>query len=350
MGLSRSAPEFFPQTKSYPPRSCPHCLPPTSKSRSSLNKRRSLSPRLKAQRRIEMNILISNQYGRVQGEVGGTGLTLAVTAQTPRRESVQLQTRLDSIEQLLHLLAIMRAVERRIEQFQLRDAKATQSTEPEGAFDESICAEGELFSTNGNSKNKIYGRFAQFLIYEQVEQGRLRVFFAVRDDAKRVARFDLHPGEVQAFHALAKRALFTWEQVDLLLRDELSLSVGLNVSGRGARFDVQTPLWHSQFCLNKANDLATLAVFTRRAVNQERAIPIRFGESANQFSLRKRNDGQVIAEFEHQRTMEKIVLSTLQLYELETLAQYALHRAFEPVAIPLENHLPPQATTAAQIA
>ena len=40
---------------------------------------------------------------------------------------------------------------------------------------------------------------------EQVEQGRLRVFFAVRDDAKRVARFDLHPGEVQAFHALVLR-------------------------------------------------------------------------------------------------------------------------------------------------
>src|SRR5438045_8066144 len=107
-----------------------------------------------------MNTLIANQYGRVQGEVGGTGLTLTVTAQTPRRESVQVQTRIDSIEQLLHLLAIMRAVERRIEQFQLRDAKSSQSGEPEVAFDESICPEGDLFTSNGNSKNKNYGRFA----------------------------------------------------------------------------------------------------------------------------------------------------------------------------------------------
>ena len=28
--------------------------------------------------------------------------------------------------------------------------------------------------------------------------------------------------------------------------------------------------------------------------------------------------------------MERVPLSTLQLYELEVLAQYALHRAFEP--------------------
>src|SRR5579885_512882 len=333
MGLSRSAPEFFPRRKSYPPRSCPHCLPPTSKSRSRPNRRRSQSPRLKAQRRIEMNILICNQYGRVQGEVGGTGLALAVTAQTPRRESVQLQTRLDSIEQ-----------------FQLRDAKATQSAEPEGAFDESICTDGELFSSNGNSKNKIYGRFAQFLIYEQLEQGRLRVFFAVRDEAKRVARFDLHPGEVQAFHALAKRALFACEQVDLLLRDDLSLSIGLNVSDHGVRFEAHTPIWHSQFAITKANDLATLAVFARRSVNQEKTIPVRFGDDANHFSLRKRNDGQVVAEFEHEGSTEKITLSTLQLLELEILAQYALHRAFEPVSVPLRNHLPPQSATAAQIA
>src|SRR5437588_12484026 len=153
-----------------------------------------------------MNILIANHDGRVQGEVGGAGLTLAVAAQTPRRESVQLQTRIDSVEQLLHLLAIMRAVERRIEQFQLRDTTTSQAAESESAFDETICREGDLFSSNGNSsKNKIYGRFAQFLVYEQVDEGRLRVFFAVRDDAKRVARFDLHPGEAQAFHALAKR-------------------------------------------------------------------------------------------------------------------------------------------------
>jgi hypothetical protein len=76
-----------------------------------------------------MNTLIANQYGRVQGEAGGCGLTLCVTAQTPRRESVELQTRVDSIEQQLHLLAILRAVDRRIEQFQLRDRKAGESTE-----------------------------------------------------------------------------------------------------------------------------------------------------------------------------------------------------------------------------
>ena len=297
-----------------------------------------------------MNILISNQYGRVQGEVGGTGLTLAVTAQTPRRESVQLQTRIDSIEQLLHLLAILRAVERRIEQFQLRDAKATQSAEPEGAFDESICTEGDLFTSNSNSKNKIYGRFAQFLVYEQVDQGRLRVFFAVRDESKRVARFDLHPGEVQAVHALTKRALFSWEQVDLLLRDDLSLSIGLNVSGNGVRFEAHTPLWHSQFAITKANELATLAVFTRRSVNQERTAPIMYGDTANQLRLRKRSDGQVIAEFEHQGATEKIVLSTLQLYELEILAQYALHRAFEPSSITIPGNVASGVVTASQVA
>jgi hypothetical protein len=159
-----------------------------------------------------MNTLIANQYGRVQGEVGGRGPVLTVAAQTPRRDSVQLQTRLDSVEQQLYLLAILRAVERRIEQFQLRESSTgdSQAREPESPFEGTICSEGDLFNANGASKNKIYGRFAQFLIYEQVEQGRLRVFFAVRDDAKRVARFDLHPGEVQALCALK------WSDLDLV--------------------------------------------------------------------------------------------------------------------------------------
>src|SRR6266566_8412410 len=100
--------------------------------------------------------------------------------------------------------------------------------------------------------------------------------FMACDEAKRVARFDLHPGEVQAMHALAKRALFACQQVDLLLRDDLSLSVALNVSSHGLRLEVQTPLWHSQFVISKGNDLATLAVFIRRAINQEKTIPIRF--------------------------------------------------------------------------
>ena len=295
-----------------------------------------------------MNTLIANQYGRVQGEAGGCGLTLCVTAQTPRRESVELQTRVDSIEQQLHLLAILRAVERRIEQFQLREGKTPEPAEQQSPFDETVCSEGDLFTSNGSSsKNKIYGRFSQFLVYEQLDQGRLRVFFAVRDEAKRVARFDLHPGEVQAMHALARRTLFTCKQVDLLLRDDLSLSVAVNVSCHGLRFDVQTPLWRSEFVISKANDLATLAVFTRRAINQEKTIPIRFGDDGNHIGLRKRNDGQVLAEFHYGESMERIPLSTLQLYELEILAQFALHRAFEPSGFAAGSPLPPETATAA---
>src|SRR5262249_18537964 len=126
-----------------------------------------------------MNTLIANQYGRVQGEVGGNNLVLSVAAETPRRESVHLKTRVDSVEQQLYLLAILRAVERRIEHFQLRDSGGTESPakELESPFDGIVSGEGELFNANGASKNKIYGRFAQFLIYEQVDQGRLRVFF-----------------------------------------------------------------------------------------------------------------------------------------------------------------------------
>ena len=85
-----------------------------------------------------------------------------------------------------------------------------------------------------------------------MDQGRLRVFFAVRDEAKRVARFDLHPGEVQAMHTLARRALFSCEPIDLLLRDELSVSVTVSVSRRGLRFEVQVPLWRSEFVISKA--------------------------------------------------------------------------------------------------
>ena len=294
-----------------------------------------------------MNTLIANQYGRVQGEAVGCGLTLCVTAQTPRRESVELQTRVESIEQQLHLLAILRAVERRIEQYQLRDAKTPLTGEQESPFDETVCGEEDLFRSNGStSKNKIYGRFSQFLVYEQFDQGRLRVFFAVRDEAKRVARFDLHPGEVQALHALAKRALFTCKQVDLLLRDDLSLGVAVNVSSHGLRFHVQTPLRRSEFVISKANDLATLAVFTRRAINQEKTIPIRFGDDGNHVGLRRRNDGQVLAEFHYGESMERIPLSTLQLYELEILAQSALHRAFEPSGFAAGSPLPPEATAA----
>ena len=295
-----------------------------------------------------MNILIANQYGRVEGEAARNALTLSVTAQTPRRESVALQTCIDSVEQQLHLLAILRAVERRIEQFQLHDGKASQTSEQESPFEETVSSEGDLFTSNSSSsKNKIYGRFSQFLVYEQLDQGRLRVFFAVRDEAKRVARFDLHPGEVEAMHALARRALFACKQVDLLLRDDLSLSLALNVCSRGLRLEVQSPLWHSELVISKANELATLAVFTRRAINQEKTIPIRFGDDGNQFSLRKRNDGQVLAEFHHDESMERFPLSTLQLYELEILAQFALHRAFEPSSFAAGTPVQPEKATAA---
>src|SRR5260370_27225682 len=148
-----------------------------------------------------MNSLIANQFGRVQGEAGGCGLTLCVTAQTPRRESVELQTHVDSVEQELHRLAVLRAVERRIEEFQLRDGKAGESAEQQSPFDETICGEEDLFRSNGTAwKNKIYGRFSQFLVYEQVDQGRLPGFFAARDDAKRVHPFDLHASDVHAIH------------------------------------------------------------------------------------------------------------------------------------------------------
>jgi hypothetical protein len=297
-----------------------------------------------------MNTLIANQYGRVQGEVNANGLVLSVAAETPRRESVHFQMRVDSIEQQLYLLAILRAVERRIEQFQLRDSNAAETKEPESLFEGAIRGEGDLFNPNGTSKNKIYGRFAQFLIYEQVDQGRLRVFFAVRDELKRVARFDLHPGEVQALRAFVRRSLYSCEQIDFLLRDDLSLTVALNASGQGMRFDVPTPVWHSQFGMAKGNELATLAVFARRTISQERVVPIRFGDDGNQFSLRKRTDGQILAEFQHQESVERVPLSTLQLYKLETLAQYALRRAFEPSNESVRSQLPPQSLTAAQIA
>ncbi len=296
-----------------------------------------------------MNTLIANQYGRVQGEVGGNTLALSVAAETPRRESVRLQMRIDSVEQQLYLLAILRAVERRIEQFQLRGPNPTEPA-PESPFEAPICGEGELFNGNGASKNKIYGRFAQFLIYEQVDQGRLRVFFAVRDESKRVARFDLHPGEVQALLAIAQRCLFSWEQVDFLLRDDLSLTVALKASGQGIRLDVQTPAWRSQFAVAEGHELATLAVFTRRAVNQEKVVPIRFGDDGNQFTLRRRTDAQIAAEFQCQQSFERVPLSTLQLYDLEILAQYALYRAFEPSQLGAQDQLPPQSITAAQIA
>jgi hypothetical protein len=122
------------------------------------------------------------------------------------------------------------------------------------------------------------------------------------------------------------------------------------VSGHGLRLEVQTPLWRSEFGVTKGNELATLAVFTQRAIHQEKVVPIRFGNEANQFSLRKRSDGQVLVEFKHQESVERVPLSTLQLYELEILAHYALHRAFEPSDVSLRSQVPPPSATAVQIA
>jgi hypothetical protein len=146
-----------------------------------------------------------------------------------------------------------------------------------------------------------------------------------------------------------KRSLFHCEQIDLLLRDDLSLTIALQASGQGLRFEVQTPLWRSEFGVTKGNELATLGVFTQRVINQERVVPIRFGDEASKFSLRKRPDGQVLAELQHEESVERVPLSTLQLYELEILAQYALHRAFEPPDMSVRSQVQPQSVTAGQI-
>jgi len=278
-----------------------------------------------------MNTVISNQYGRVQGQLMGEGLALNVDAETPRRDSVHLELPIQSPEQQLQLLAVLRAVEQRIDEFQLKESKGDEAEPWEQSSDqESVCLEGELPSLNGTGRGKVYGRFAQFLIYEQIEQDRLRVFFAARDDDKRVARFDLHSGEVQAFRALVERALFRLEQIDLLIRDDISLCVGLNASAQGIGFDVQTALWHSQFSVDAANKLGTLAVFAHRAIKQCGVAPIYFGSEDNRLAFRRRPDGKIMAEFQCRKERERMALSTLHIYELEVLARYALRRAFDP--------------------
>src|SRR5438270_13079281 len=111
-----------------------------------------------------MNTLIANQYGRVQGEVGGNGLVLSVAAETPRRESVHLQMRVDSVEQQLYLLAILRAVERRIEQFQLRDSNAAES-QAEGRASPlrgRASREGAWSNQKGHSRTRSYEPLPHF--------------------------------------------------------------------------------------------------------------------------------------------------------------------------------------------
>lgn len=298
-----------------------------------------------------MNTVIANQYGQVQGEVGGNGLTLAIATNTPRRESVHLQTCLDSFEQELYLLAVLKAVERRIEQFQFRDSSTSepQVQESEDPVDETLSGEGELFNAGGAAKSKVYGRFSHFMIYEQLEQGRLRVFFAVRDESKRIARFDVHPGEIQALLALARRSLFSRQQIDLLLRDDISFTLALIASGHGITFDVQTPVWHSQFTLSRANDVAALQVFAHRVISQRKVVPLSFGESDNRFTIKKRADGQVLAEFQHQGSCERTPLPTLKLHQLEILAEFVLHRTFAPSNGKIGSALNSESSTASQV-
>jgi hypothetical protein len=294
-----------------------------------------------------MNILIANQYGQVQGGVTDRGLMLAIVADTPRRESIHLQTFLDSVEQQLSLLAVLTAVERRIEQFQLRDSEP-QPHGGENPLEGTIGRECDFFNANDASKSKVYGRFAQFVIYEQLEQGRLRVFFAARDESKRIARFDVHPGEIQAFLALVKRSLFARPQIQLLLRDDISFTVALTASAQGMAFDVQTPMWHSRFTVSRANEVATLAVFARRAIKRERVVPLRFGEADNHFGFRKRAAGEVVAEFQHKGSPECVTLSTLELHKLELLAEFVLHQTFAP-SNGMGGVLSAESSTAAQV-
>jgi hypothetical protein len=295
-----------------------------------------------------MNILIGNQYGQVQGGVTEHGVMLAIAADTPRQESVRLQTFLDSVEQQLSLLDVLAAVERRIEQFQLRDSEP-QRQEGENQVWGTIGRECDFLNPHDASKSRVYGRFAQFLIYEQLEQGRLRVFFAARDESKRIARFDLHPGEVQAFFALVKRSLFARPQIQVLVRDDISLTLALTACAQGMTFDVQTPIWHSQFTISKANDVATLGVFARRAIRRERVVPLRFGEADHHFGFRKRAAGQVCAEFQHKGSPECVTISMLELHKLELLAEFVLHQTFAPSNGKMGGVLSVESSTTAQV-
>ena len=58
----------------------------------------------------------------------------------------------------------------------------------------------------------------------------------------------------------------------------------------------------------------------------------------------------MLAEFRHKESVERVPLSTLQLYELEILAQYALHRAFEPVQVSVGMPVPRAILTTEQTA
>ena len=67
---------------------------------------------------------------RVEGEAARNALTLSVTAQT-RRGAPNPQTPIDSVKQQLRLLAIPRAVERRIKSFRVHRARCLRGANRE---------------------------------------------------------------------------------------------------------------------------------------------------------------------------------------------------------------------------
>lgn len=270
-----------------------------------------------------MNTLIANQYGQVQGEVAGPSLRLLVDAETPRHDSVHVTLTLDSSSDLLYLLAILGAVKRRIGQFQVKEPEASQELE-------GLASEPELFDTEPSSRNKIYGRFPSFLVYEQFDEERLRLFFSARDDQNHIARFDLKAGEVEAFRTLAERALLTAAIIKVPFQDELSLAVNCTASTSGLTFGVQTPGWRSEFRVSKAHHLATLAVFIDRALDQVHVTAIHFEDGPATLALRRKVDGKIHLEFRLGDSREQLRLPALHVYELEVLARYALCRSFEP--------------------
>jgi len=114
----------------------------------------------------------------------------------------------------------------------LRDSKAGESAEQQGPFDETICGEEDLFRSNGSpSKNKIYGRFSQFLVYEQVGQSRrtgnvkrlwLTCGCSIPDDRSTNPRLVFRPEKLRALgipDALIKAAAKPDPQGFLLFED-----------------------------------------------------------------------------------------------------------------------------------
>lgn len=285
-----------------------------------------------------MNVIIANQHGRLQGELSESGLVLVVDAQTPRRDSVHLTIPLDSAESKLYLLAVLGAVEHRINQVHLKDTDFSEQRIQDEESNEigSNSAETNELEPDSASKSRVYGRFSNFLIRDQVEQGRLRVFFAARDEQKRIVRFDLDPGEVVAFQSLIERALFAAPRIDLLLRDELSLAVTLSACSKGMVFDVQAALWQSPFVVSKAHNIGALRVFMQRMLRGAKTSPINFETDKAGLVFRRKPDGRVQVEFRHQELKEQLMLTRLQLHEIEILARYSLYRCFEPQ--PEENH------------